>query len=1096
MTILAAKVKIPDLGIEFRLGDQQLTSLVVSLGAQSRSSSASFTIIDPDFTISEKVFKWSRENGGIKIPAELRQTAATVSTTGTTGSTGSNPGGTTDGAKLEGLEGEIVEVSAYMDVISWCEGTYPDGYNIMFGGATFSDFSDHPRSVQGGGGLSSDAAGRYQFLSTTWDSVSASVGVTDFSPKSQNICGWQLAKNRGVTPDDIVADVISALKEANQEWASLPGSPYGQPTKTEGQCQEQYDKVLAERKAKEGTATAATTTTESGDTGVDPAGFNYYPNDFTATLRAYLDVIAYCLGTFELGDEGYFNDPQNETPLTDLDTYPGYTSGRYNINQNAYDLYYNSIEAVEQGYQPSRLFRFVSGLFSHDSGVTEPVPDPEPTEGVRDFVENTQDIIARFILQTPSLTGEGTFENLSKGDIVKTNETAKNYWQQLPGGELERYTNEQVQEFFDDRVEYWTGTIGAIEEDNTGSGLPASAGGTDVEIHLQTAKNRYRYKFTLTGTMLDSITVPTFTFECQAAKYGLAIDPVNQNYENITALELIETIAYRHNLPVKYAPNVEAREPIERIEQDDITDEELIDGVAEDEDLAVTDDPTTGGLKVTDKKSRIRKAIIIDQIISIAFEDRGVVDEEPLYPVMIDSVTNDSLLSLEPEETINLNNLYTFVPESIKRDDWVVSLISHDITNHQSRLELLKYIPIEVVAGGIVAGGGGTLTADQVMAKYKNSSPNVSGASGYVISADGYIGTAAHVVEHGTTVTFPDGQSYEGTLVFSNTMPNNDVAVIKIEATGLVPIPFAPDAQPQTDGSDKILYKIGYPGGSKEPKVGSGTVREVTSQGKDGIQGKEVIIAEDTPDFVNGGDSGCPWFDHWGLLIASTTGGSNDSQTQGPGDYGYGPSINEIKAACDANNVPYTTGTRASATPSDGGVGAGGGGGGAGAVEGWVLPSKGVVTSEFGPRTSPTAGASSNHKGIDIAAGSGADIYAAASGTVAVRNDNTDGSGYGNYLVISHPDHGVSTLYGHCQELLVSVGEAVSAGQLIARENNTGTSTGSHLHFGVNKDVTGKNIFSNTFVNPRDYLGNNFNYSYGYLTFGVENFQNVCIGDL
>lgn len=106
-----------------------------------------------------------------------------------------------------------------------------------------------------------------------------------------------------------------------------------------------------------------------------------------------------------------------------------------------------------------------------------------------------------------------------------------------------------------------------------------------------------------------------------------------------------------------------------------------------------------------------------------------------------------------------------------------------------------------------------------------------------------------------------------------------------------------------------------------------------------------------------------------------------------------------------------------------------------------IRPVTGVITSRFGLRSRD------NHKGLDIGADYGTPIYAAAAGTVTVSQYGYSG-GYGNYIMISH-GNGVETLYGHCSELCVSVGEYVSQGQLIARVGSTGLSTGNHLHFEV-----------------------------------------------
>lgn len=124
----------------------------------------------------------------------------------------------------------------------------------------------------------------------------------------------------------------------------------------------------------------------------------------------------------------------------------------------------------------------------------------------------------------------------------------------------------------------------------------------------------------------------------------------------------------------------------------------------------------------------------------------------------------------------------------------------------------------------------------------------------------------------------------------------------------------------------------------------------------------------------------------------------------------------------------------------------------------WPVPGYTQITSYFGSRTSPTAGASSNHKGIDIACSSGASVVAAAAGTVIVAAYNY---AEGNYVCIDHGG-GVVTVYMHNSSLLVSTGQTVTAGQQIAAAGSTGVSTGPHCHFGVR--VNG------TYVDPLTYL--------------------------
>ena len=124
----------------------------------------------------------------------------------------------------------------------------------------------------------------------------------------------------------------------------------------------------------------------------------------------------------------------------------------------------------------------------------------------------------------------------------------------------------------------------------------------------------------------------------------------------------------------------------------------------------------------------------------------------------------------------------------------------------------------------------------------------------------------------------------------------------------------------------------------------------------------------------------------------------------------------------------------------------------------WPCPSSSTISSYFGGREAPTAGASTNHKGIDIAASTGDSILAAASGEVIISEYS---SSAGNYVMINHGG-GVYTVYMHASERLVDVGDKVEQGQEIAKVGSTGYSTGAHLHFGIRAD--------GDYINPLNYV--------------------------
>ncbi len=104
-----------------------------------------------------------------------------------------------------------------------------------------------------------------------------------------------------------------------------------------------------------------------------------------------------------------------------------------------------------------------------------------------------------------------------------------------------------------------------------------------------------------------------------------------------------------------------------------------------------------------------------------------------------------------------------------------------------------------------------------------------------------------------------------------------------------------------------------------------------------------------------------------------------------------------------------------------------------------------------------------NHKGMDIAAPAGTDIYAAGDGVVVASGWNT--GGYGYFVMIDHLD-GYETLYGHCSGLYVVEGQTVTRGQLIAAVGTTGDSTGNHCHFEVRE--SGMCLNPANFVNTEE----------------------------
>ncbi|MES2587025.1 MAG: glycoside hydrolase family 104 protein [Pseudomonadota bacterium] len=112
---------------------------------------------------------------------------------------------------------------------STCKATKHDGYDVIVGGGTFTDFSNHPHIlVKLNDRLSSTAAGRYQLLGKYFDAYKVQLSLHDFSPASQDAIALQQIKECHALEDIEAGRFTSAVQRCAHIWASLPGANYGQ----------------------------------------------------------------------------------------------------------------------------------------------------------------------------------------------------------------------------------------------------------------------------------------------------------------------------------------------------------------------------------------------------------------------------------------------------------------------------------------------------------------------------------------------------------------------------------------------------------------------------------------------------------------------------------------------------------------------------------------------------------------------------------------------------------------------------------------------------------------------------------------------------
>ena len=123
--------------------------------------------------------------------------------------------------------------SARQSVLDKIASGEANSYNEIYGGGNFTGYNDHPRQRQvitegPHKGEYSDAAGRYQFLSSTWDAERSKLGLKDFSPASQDEAAWDLASStyKTATGRDLLADAQAGKVDYSKlagQWPSLAG---------------------------------------------------------------------------------------------------------------------------------------------------------------------------------------------------------------------------------------------------------------------------------------------------------------------------------------------------------------------------------------------------------------------------------------------------------------------------------------------------------------------------------------------------------------------------------------------------------------------------------------------------------------------------------------------------------------------------------------------------------------------------------------------------------------------------------------------------------------------------------------------------------
>lgn len=128
-------------------------------------------------------------------------------------------------------------VRKFLDLLAYTEGTQGNGYHTAFGGGRLASLADHPRKMHtfrqtNGKTNKTSAAGRYQFLGKTWDTLAKQYGFKDFGAENQDLGAIALLAQNGALPHILAGNMAKAVSKAGGTWASLPSSPHPQPTKS------------------------------------------------------------------------------------------------------------------------------------------------------------------------------------------------------------------------------------------------------------------------------------------------------------------------------------------------------------------------------------------------------------------------------------------------------------------------------------------------------------------------------------------------------------------------------------------------------------------------------------------------------------------------------------------------------------------------------------------------------------------------------------------------------------------------------------------------------------------------------------------------
>lgn len=135
-------------------------------------------------------------------------------------------------------------IKAGLDTIAKCEGV-KYGYKTLYGNTAIDSLAAHPNKKVTKWGITSTAAGRYQFLFRTWEAIRKKYLLPDFNKQSQDIAALVLLDEKGALDLLAKGDVLGAFYKARKVWASFPSAGYGQGERKQKFVIDTFNKALA-----------------------------------------------------------------------------------------------------------------------------------------------------------------------------------------------------------------------------------------------------------------------------------------------------------------------------------------------------------------------------------------------------------------------------------------------------------------------------------------------------------------------------------------------------------------------------------------------------------------------------------------------------------------------------------------------------------------------------------------------------------------------------------------------------------------------------------------------------------------------------------